>query len=55
MDDIINIKTERTGPVLFSPYTRGEGIKKALSLSRVPKMQRQPMVMSLEVPPLSER
>ncbi len=34
MDDITNIRTERTGPVLFSPYTRGEGIKKAVSLSR---------------------
>jgi [NiFe] hydrogenase diaphorase moiety large subunit len=28
------IKTERTGPVLFSGYKRGEAIKKALSLSR---------------------
>ena len=27
-------KTERTGPVLFSPYKRGEGIKKALKQKR---------------------
>jgi len=34
MEVLTDIKTERTGPVLFSPYTRGEGIKKALELSR---------------------
>lgn len=28
------VKTKRKGPVLFSKYTRGEGIKKALSLGR---------------------
>jgi len=31
---LTNMKTERTGPVLFSPYTRGEAVKKALELSR---------------------
>lgn len=34
MEVLTEIKTERTGPVLFSPYTRGDGIKKALELSR---------------------
>ena len=29
-----SIKKKRTGPVLFSPYTRGEGIKKALEIGR---------------------
>jgi len=28
------VKSKRKGPVLFSKYTRGEGIKKALTLSR---------------------
>ena len=28
------VKTERTGPVLFSAYKRGEGIKKALKDKR---------------------
>ncbi len=28
------VKTERTGPVLFSPYKRGEGIKKAIKQKR---------------------
>mgnify|MGYP003454784688 CR=1 FL=1 len=28
------VKTERTGPVLFSAYKRGEGIKKALKEKR---------------------
>lgn len=31
---IDTIKTERTGPVIFSPYKRGEGIKKALKQKR---------------------
>jgi len=34
MEVLKEIKTERTGPVLFSPYTRGEGIKKTVKLSR---------------------
>ena len=34
MEVLKKIKTERTGPVLFSPYTRGEGIKKTVELSR---------------------
>ena len=34
MEVLTDIKTERTGPGLFSPYTRGEGIKKVLELSR---------------------
>ena len=34
MEVYTDIKTERTGPVLFSPYSRGEGIKKVLELSR---------------------
>jgi [NiFe] hydrogenase diaphorase moiety large subunit len=29
-----NMKTKRTGPVLFSGYNRGEAIKKALSMTR---------------------
>jgi [NiFe] hydrogenase diaphorase moiety large subunit len=29
-----NIKTKRSGQVIFSPYSEGEGIKKALSLGR---------------------
>jgi [NiFe] hydrogenase diaphorase moiety large subunit len=31
---IDTIKAERTGPVIFSPYKRGEGIKKALKQKR---------------------
>ena len=38
MEEMIDIavkeKTNRTGPVLFSEYNRGEGIKTALDLSR---------------------
>ncbi len=34
MEVLSEIKTERTGPVLFSSYKRGEGIKKALQLNR---------------------
>ncbi len=34
MEVSTKIKTERTGHVLFSSYTRGEGIKKVLELSR---------------------
>jgi [NiFe] hydrogenase diaphorase moiety large subunit len=34
MEVLTEIKTERTGPVLFSSYNRGEGIKKALQLNR---------------------
>lgn len=34
MEVLEAIKTERSGPVLFSQYTRGEGIKTALELSR---------------------
>jgi len=34
MEVLTEIKTERTGPVLFSSYKRGEGIKKALELNR---------------------
>src|SRR5574338_1710423 len=33
-NEINIIKTERTGPVLFSDYKRGEGIKKALKQKR---------------------
>jgi [NiFe] hydrogenase diaphorase moiety large subunit len=34
MEVLTELKTERTGPVLFSSYNRGEGIKKALQLNR---------------------
>ncbi len=34
MEVLAELKTERTGPVLFSSYNRGEGIKKALQLNR---------------------
>ncbi len=34
MEVLTELKTERTGPVLFSSYKRGEGIKKALQLNR---------------------
>jgi [NiFe] hydrogenase diaphorase moiety large subunit len=34
IDTAVNGKTNRTGPVLFSEYNRGEGIKTALDLSR---------------------
>lgn len=34
MESLILNKKIRTGPVLFSPYTPGEGIKKALSIGR---------------------
>ena len=34
MEILKESKTARTGPVLFSLYTRGEGVKKALELSR---------------------
>jgi len=34
MEVLSEIKTERKGPVLFSSYKRGEGIKKALQLNR---------------------
>jgi [NiFe] hydrogenase diaphorase moiety large subunit len=33
-NNISEVKTERTGPVIFSPYKRGEGIKKALKQKR---------------------
>jgi len=33
MEVLTDIKTERTGPVLFSPYSRGEGIKKVLKFA----------------------
>jgi [NiFe] hydrogenase diaphorase moiety large subunit len=34
MESITERKKTRTGPVLFSSYTRGEGVKKALQLGR---------------------
>jgi len=34
MEVLTELKTERTGPVLFSSYNRGEGIKKTLQLNR---------------------
>jgi [NiFe] hydrogenase diaphorase moiety large subunit len=34
MEVLTELKTERTGPVLFSSYNRGEGIKKAIQLNR---------------------
>jgi [NiFe] hydrogenase diaphorase moiety large subunit len=34
MEVLTELKTERTGPVLFSSYNGGEGIKKALQLNR---------------------
>ncbi len=33
-ESVVTKKSERSGPVLFSPYTRGEGIKTALELLR---------------------
>lgn len=33
-NNISEVKTERTGPVIFSPYKRGEGVRKSLKQKR---------------------
>lgn len=33
-NNISEVRTERTGPVIFSPYKRGEGVRKALKQKR---------------------
>ena len=34
MEVLKELKSLRTGPVLFSPYTRGEGVKMVVELPR---------------------